>query len=157
MSLTCQLTSEDTKQHFNQPTKESATHTTHRVPDEIKRREVELDPQVSPERILSREVELGCESWTSFASSCSPKQCNGHCLCDSAQSRQLKLAIARCPSRWAMARRHRLNTSTFTLPVFFGRYPRSSLHRDRAFTLSPPPPPQLSPQLPLPPPPRPRP
>ena len=34
---------------------------------EIKRREVELDLQVSPEEIMSREVELGCESWTSFA------------------------------------------------------------------------------------------
>jgi len=33
---------------------------------EIKRREV--DPEVSPEEIMSREVELGCESWTSFAS-----------------------------------------------------------------------------------------
>ena len=43
---------------------------THRVPGEIKKREVELDPQVSPEEIMSREVELGCESWTSFASSC---------------------------------------------------------------------------------------
>ena len=30
-----------------------------------------LDLQVSPEEIMSREVELGCESWTSFASSCS--------------------------------------------------------------------------------------
>ena len=38
------------------------------VPGEIKRREVELDPQVCPEEIVSREVELGCESWTSFAS-----------------------------------------------------------------------------------------
>ena len=36
----------------------------------LKRREVELDPQVSPEEIMSREVELGCESWTFFASSC---------------------------------------------------------------------------------------
>ena len=35
---------------------------TFRVPGEIKRREVELDPQVSPEEIMSREVELGCES-----------------------------------------------------------------------------------------------
>ena len=34
-------------------------------------REVELDLQVNPEEIMSREVELGCESWTSFASSCS--------------------------------------------------------------------------------------
>ena len=39
----------------------------YRVPGEIKRREVELDPQVSPEEIMSREVELGCESWNSFA------------------------------------------------------------------------------------------
>ena len=35
-------------------------------PGEIKKREVVLDPQVSPEEIMSREVELGCESWTSF-------------------------------------------------------------------------------------------
>ena len=42
-----------------------------RVPGEIKRREVELDPQVSPEEIMSREVELGRESWTSFALGCS--------------------------------------------------------------------------------------
>ena len=40
-------------------------------PGKIKRREVVLDPVVSPEEIMSREVELGCESWTSvFASSC---------------------------------------------------------------------------------------
>ena len=38
-------------------------------PGEINRREVELDPQVSPENIMSREVELGLESWTSFAAS----------------------------------------------------------------------------------------
>ena len=31
----------------------------HRVPGEIKRREVELDPQLCPEEIMSREVELG--------------------------------------------------------------------------------------------------
>ena len=37
---------------------------------EIFEGEVELDLQVSPEKIMSREVELGCESWTSFASSC---------------------------------------------------------------------------------------
>ena len=29
---------------------------------------MKLDLQVSPEEIMSREVELGCESWTSFAS-----------------------------------------------------------------------------------------
>ena len=43
----------------------------HKVPGEIKRREVELDPQVNPEEVMSREVELVCESWTSFASGCS--------------------------------------------------------------------------------------
>ena len=32
--------------------------------DEIKRRKVVLDPQVSPEESKSREVELGSESWT---------------------------------------------------------------------------------------------
>ena len=32
---------------------------------EIKRREVVLDPQVSPKEIKSRKVELGSESWTS--------------------------------------------------------------------------------------------
>ena len=35
-------------------------------PGGIKRREVVLDTQVSPEEIVSREVELGSESWTSF-------------------------------------------------------------------------------------------
>ena len=40
-------------------------------PVEIKRREVEPDLQVSPEKIMNREVELGYESWTSFASGCS--------------------------------------------------------------------------------------
>ena len=39
-------------------------------PEEIMSREVELDPQVSPEEIMSMEVELGWESWTSFALSC---------------------------------------------------------------------------------------
>ena len=45
--------------------------TQNRVPGKIKRREVDLDPQVSPEEIMSKEVELGCESWTSFALDCS--------------------------------------------------------------------------------------
>ena len=53
-------------------------------PGEIKRREVVLDPQVSPEEIKSREVELSSESWTSFASVVSQQLCCGHCLCDSA-------------------------------------------------------------------------
>ena len=52
-------------------------------PDEIKRREVVLDPQVSPEEIKSREVKLGSESWTFFASVVAQQQCYGHCPCDS--------------------------------------------------------------------------
>ena len=35
-------------------------------PEELKSREVH-HPQVSPEEVKSREVELGSESWTSFA------------------------------------------------------------------------------------------
>ena len=51
---------------------------------------MELDLQVSPEEIVSREVELGCESWTAFISSCLSTAVHGHCLCDSAQAQQLK-------------------------------------------------------------------
>ena len=47
-------------------------------PGEIKRMEVVLNPQVSPEEIKSREVELGSESWTSFASVVTQQQCYGH-------------------------------------------------------------------------------
>ena len=54
-------------------------------PGEIRRREVVLDPQVSSEEIKSREVELGSECWTSFASVVTTQQqCCGHCPCDSA-------------------------------------------------------------------------
>ena len=61
------------------------------------------------------------------------QQCNGHCLCDSAQARQLKqqLRSAQVVGQWR-------GDTTLTLPlfwrrstvspVFFGRYPRSSLH-----------------------------
>ena len=48
-------------------------------PGEIKRRGVVLDPQESPGEIKSREVELGSESWTSFASVVPQQQCYGHC------------------------------------------------------------------------------
>ena len=52
-------------------------------PGEIKRREVALDPQESPEEIQSREDELGSENLT-FASVVPQQQCYGHCPCDSA-------------------------------------------------------------------------
>ena len=37
-----------------------------------------LDPQESPEETKSRDVELGSESWTSFASVVPQQQCYGH-------------------------------------------------------------------------------
>ena len=63
---------------------------THRVPGEIKRREVELDPQVSLEEIMSREVELGCQSWTYFASGCSLTAVQQTLSLRLCQARQLK-------------------------------------------------------------------
>ena len=86
-------------------------HTQHRVPGEIKRREVELDPQVGPEEIMSREVELGCESWTSFASACSSTAVQRTLSLWLCPNTAVKTAIAQCTSRRAMARGHRLNTS----------------------------------------------
>ena len=59
------------------------TYTYYRVPGEIKRREVELDPQVSPEE--SREVELGCDFFRFGLFLNSSQQCNGHCPCDYVQ------------------------------------------------------------------------
>ena len=38
-----------------------------------------LDPVVSPEEIMSREVELGCESWTFLFEVVTQQWCNGHC------------------------------------------------------------------------------
>ena len=49
---------------------------------------MELDPQLCPEEIMSREVALGYLSSTA-----------------------VERAIAQCTSRWAMVRGHRLNTS----------------------------------------------
>ena len=46
-------------------------------PGEIKRREMVLDPEVSPEEIKSREVELG------FTSVVSQQRSYGYCHCDS--------------------------------------------------------------------------
>ena len=126
-----------------------------RVPDEIKRvsseimrREVELDPQVSPEEIMSREVELGCESWTFFPSGCSSaavQRTLSLWLCPAQQLKQL--AIAQCTSRCAMARGHRLNTSIVLAAV----HGLSGLFRvvsavEPSISRLPPPPPPPSPR-----------
>ena len=106
---------------------------------EIKRREVVLDPQVSPEEIMSREVELGSESWTSFASSCYSTAVQRPC--DSAQTQQLKQQLRST----LVAAQWRGNTA-LTLPLFWRRSTASSVFRvgarGRTFTLSPPPPPR---------------
>ena len=80
---------------------------------------MELDLQVSPEEIVSREVEVGCESWTFFSSSFPQKQCNGHCPCDSAKARQLKQQ-----SRSAQVAGQWRGDTALTLPLFW-RCPRS--------------------------------
>ena len=133
------------------------------VPGEIKRREMELDPQVSPEEIMSREVELGCESWTSFASGCSSaavQRTSSLRLCPARQLKQ-QLRSALVAAQWRVDTALTLplfwRRSTVSL-VFFGRYPRSSLHSFVLFSPSPapppppppPPPPHPTPPVPVP-------
>ena len=61
------------------------------------------------------------------------QQCNGHCLCDSVQAQQLKqqLRSAQVAGQWrgdaALTLLLSWRRSTVS-PVFFGRFPRSSLH-----------------------------
>ena len=55
----------------------------------------ELDCQASPGEIKSREVELGSESWTSFASVAPQQLCYERCPCDcSAQQLRSTLVAA---------------------------------------------------------------
>ena len=99
---------------------------------------MELDPHVSPEKIMSSEVELGCESWTSFASSFSSTAVQRTLSLSLCPSTAVETAVAQCTSRWAMARGHRLNTSIVLAAV----YGLSGLFRAVStagpFTLSPP-------------------
>ena len=67
---------------------------------------------------MSRELELGWASWTSFASSypsCSSTAVQRTLSTDidlvTLSSTAVETAIAQCTSLWAMARGHRLNTS----------------------------------------------
>ena len=104
---------------------------------------MELDPQVSPEEIMSREVELGCESWTSFASGCSSTAVQRTLslrLCPAQQlKQQLRSALVAAQWRGDTALTLPLFWRRSTVsPVFFGRYPRSNLH-----SLPPPPPPAV--------------
>ena len=115
-------------------------------PGEIKRREEVLDPQVSPEEIKSREVELGYrESWTSFASFVSQLRSYGHCLCDSVPHSSCD---SNCVVQWSLRNAERtLPQLTFCCSGGGPRQPRSSgLAPVSVFTLLFPPPP-LSPSL----------
>ena len=97
---------------------------------------------------MSREVELGWASWTSFASTELSKLFINSGATDIVlvilSSTAVERAIAQCTSRWAMARGQRLNTSIVLAAVyglsgpFFGRFPRSSQSLSRPHpTLSP--------------------
>ena len=66
---------------------------------------------LSPEEIMNREVEPGCESWTPFASGCSSTAVQRTLSLSLCPSTAAETAIAQCTSRWAMARGHCLNTS----------------------------------------------
>ena len=57
---------------------------------------MELDLQVGPEEIMSREVELGCESWISFASSCSSTAVQRTLSLRLCPSMAVETAIAQC-------------------------------------------------------------
>ena len=101
-----------------------------------------LDPVVSPEEIMSREVELGCGSWTSVLLHVFTQQrCNGHCPCYSALAQQVKqhLLSTLVAAQWPG---DTVNTSIVLAAVHGliglpGRCARSSHH-----SLFPPPPPR---------------
>ena len=52
---------------------------------------MELDPHFCPEEIMSREVELGLASWTSFASSCPSCSLDPHFCPEEIMSREVEL------------------------------------------------------------------
>ena len=120
----------------------------YRVPGEIKRGEMELDPHVSPEEIMSREVVLGCESWTSFASSFSSTAAD--MVFVTLPSATVQTAIAQCAGRCAMARGHRLNTfivlaAVHGLSGLFRAISAVEFSLFRPLSLPPPPPPPPGP------------
>ena len=99
---------------------------------------------------MGREVELGWESWTSFASGCSStavQRTLSLWLCPARQLKQL-LCSALVAAQWrgdtALTLPLFWRRSTAS-PVFFGRYPGSSLHSFVPFRPPPPPPPPAPP------------
>ena len=76
----------------------------------------QLDPQVSPEEIMSREVELGCES-DFFRFGLFLNSSATDIVLVTLPSTAVETAIAQCTSRCSMARGHRLNTSIVLVAV----------------------------------------
>ena len=70
------------------------------------------------------------------------QQCNGHCLFDSAQAQQLKQQLRSAQVAWQWRGDTALTLPLFwrrstVSPVFFGRFPPSSLHSVVPFPLCP--------------------
>ena len=81
---------------------------------------MELDPQVSPEKIMSREVELGCEKLDFFRFRLFLNSSATDIVLVTLPSTAVETAIAQCTSRCAMAkgqRLRRLNTSIVLVAV----------------------------------------
>ena len=97
MSLAlCPQVVSQASQHFRSSEKQAACVGCFALPASLYARSFPFTPaclqegggaglQVSPEEIMSREVEMGCEIRTSFALSFPQQQCNRRCPCDSAQ------------------------------------------------------------------------
>ena len=103
----------------------------HMVPGEVKRREVELDPQISPEEIMSREVELQKLDFLRFGwfLNSSATDIVLVTLPSTTVKQQLRCALVAAQWRRDTALTLPLFWRRSTVsPVFFGRYPRSSLH-----------------------------
>ena len=108
-----------------------------RVPGETKRREVELDPEVSPEELNNEQGGgAGLRKLDFFRFGLFLNSSAADIVLMTLPSTAVETATAQCTSRCAaMARGHRLNLTlplfwrrSTVSPVFFGRYPRSSLH-----------------------------
>ena len=72
---------------------------------------MELDPQVSPEEIKSREVELGYEKLDFFRFGLFLNSSATDIVLVTLSSTAVDTGTAQCTSRFLMARGHRLNTS----------------------------------------------
>ena len=77
---------------------------------------MELDPQVSPEEIMSRAVEL-LRKLDFFRFRLSLNSSATDIVLVTLPNTAVETAITQCTSRWAMARGHRLNTSVVLAAV----------------------------------------